>query len=276
MIAVDGQFAPLPLALAAAGYGFAILVCELLTVLVDARWGLVGYALVFLATTAAAVGYAALDPRDEPASSGPRPEAPFFAALATPPVLRLVYLAAPFEPPQGPALHAFVAVPALLIVGLAIRATGFSARTLGLRPSRSRRLLVVEALVIAAGIGFGYLNYLLLHPDLPSGWAMPTALPVAFAVLAAEAIAEELLFRGLLLPATSRLFGPWVAVAYVTAIFAVLHLGYRSLPLLLVVGAMGGLFALVVLRTRSLYGVILAHAAASFGLLVGFPWLFQG
>ena len=268
---------------AAVCYGVAVLLCEVLIVVADARWGLVGYALVFLATTAAAVGNAAQNSPAEPVTStGPRAErrapsaeAAFFTALAAPPVLRLFDIAAPVESLELPLLHGLLAAPALLTVGLAIRAAGFSARTLGFAPGRSWRGAAGDALALAAGAGAGYLAYRQLQPGLPSGWDTPVALATAFPLMAAAALAEELLFRGVLLPATGRLFGPQFAVAYVTVLFTLFHVGYRSLPMLLVVGALGGLFALVVLRTRSLYGVTLGHAAFSFGLWLGFPWLFQ-
>ncbi len=85
-------------------------------------------------------------------------------------------------------------------------------------------------------------------------------------------LVEEVIFRGLMQNATERVFGG-AGVVYVAAIFAVLHLGYRSLADLVFVFLVALYFGYYVRRTRSILGVTLAHGLTNISLFLIFPFL---
>ena len=83
----------------------------------------------------------------------------------------------------------------------------------------------------------------------------------------ALACREELAFRGYPLRLSRRLFGPWFALIFVAAVFALEHrLGGLSGPSALIGAAVGSLlFGMAALKTRGLAVPIGLHAAWNFG-----------
>ena len=64
-------------------------------------------------------------------------------------------------------------------------------------------------------------------------------------------------------------------LVYVSALFAVLHIGHLSVADVMFVFLVGLVFASLVRRTGSLFGVTLAHGATNIGLFLVFPFLAQ-
>ena len=125
-----------------------------------------------------------------------------------------------------------------------------------------------------AGIGIGWLEYLILTPaPLSTALTLQAIWLPALILLLCTGFLEELLFRGLLQSAAIPVIGRWPALIFISALFAVLHIGYASVPDVLFVFAVGLSFALVVDRTRSILGVTLAHAIANISLYLIFPHL---
>jgi hypothetical protein len=117
---------------------------------------------------------------------------------------------------------------------------------------------------------------LLSLPEIGSGvaaaqqrWLAYVLNPVAVALkaLLVAPILEELFYRGLVLQLLRRYCPLWVAVLISSAFFGITHIGHGWAN---VVGAfaLGGVFAWLVVRTRSLLSSMLCHA------VVNFTWLF--
>jgi len=101
---------------------------------------------------------------------------------------------------------------------------------------------------------------------LPSG-----SLGVAFTVLLVVVlapVAEEIVFRGVLLPVISDRWGVFWGVTLSSLIFTAMHLvPYTMPPIMLLAIALSWLF----FRTRSLWPAIVAHAAFNgIGLIVAY------
>ena len=100
----------------------------------------------------------------------------------------------------------------------------------------------------------------------PWGWLVIFLLVVVLAP-----VIEETVFRGWIQRPLERLWGPAPAVIVTAALFALIHGIPEYLPYYF---GMGVLFGGVVLVTRSLWGLILLHAAynlQSFALATAFP-----
>ena len=63
------------------------------------------------------------------------------------------------------------------------------------------------------------------------------------------------------------------AILYVSAVFAVLHIGFLSVPDVAFVFVIGLFFAWVVMKTGSILGVTLSHGITNIGLLLVRPFL---
>ncbi|MCX5799918.1 MAG: type II CAAX endopeptidase family protein [Candidatus Eisenbacteria bacterium] len=79
---------------------------------------------------------------------------------------------------------------------------------------------------------------------------------VASGVVIAAAVAEELLFRGLLQGSLEKRYGRWRGILLTSLLFAFLHDPWRFFPILF----LGGLFGFLVSRGHSIYYGMIAHA----------------
>ena len=201
-----------------------------------------------------------------------RPLAAFLGALVLPPILRVVSLSTPLTPFTTAQWLAIVSVPLLLACFGVMRA-------LDLRPKDvfvglgDRRLITLNIAVAASGLGIGYGEYRLLHvaPWLTARGSGDFAF-AALAIFLATGLAEELIFRGILLSTGVRLLGRRGALLYVAVVFAALHIGFLSAPYVVVAFAVGLVFGLVVLLTRTLWGTVGAHTLANVALYLVFPF----
>jgi membrane protease YdiL (CAAX protease family) len=90
--------------------------------------------------------------------------------------------------------------------------------------------------------------------------------------MACTGFVEELIFRGVMQRASVRAVGRfgWL---YVALLFAVLHVGYRSVADVIFVFGVALMFGWVVESTRSLLGVTLAHGLTNVVLFLIMPFV---
>ena len=194
----------------------------------------------------------------------PAPGAPGTAVIPVligVPVVRLLTLAAPGAEVPSPVRAAGLAVPVLLTALLAARGRPPDWRLLRPGPDGWR----VQVLVALAGIPLAVPVYLLAGRAMADFGGLPW--PLAAALLAVAVIPDELLFRGLLVPALGAV-APRAAVPLAAGVYAAAFLGYLSVPI--VAAAYGTGFALGWLRRRtgSAVGVIAARVVL-IGLVCG-------
>ena len=173
----------------------------------------------------------------------------------------------------------------LLIVWMASRSRGVSfSASIGLRPVPLRTLfawglgLALAGRFIAAVWG---VVLQLFEIELPGADIDPTRifgdgvagiiLTVLLGLVLAP-IVEEVVFRGVLLPALSSRLGHWTATALSSAGFAAVHLYAFSIPPIFVLAV---LLAVSFIRTRSLWVPIVAHALFN-GIGIGLVYLARG
>lgn len=199
--------------------------------------------------------------------------ASFLGALVLAPLLRVVSLATPREPFSTIQWLAIVGVAVLLSAAAVMHAQGLRPRDvfLGLGDRR-----FVPFNVALAGFGFllGYLEFQIFHPTpwITTPDSEPL-IPAVIVVFVATGLAEELVFRGILLRTGIRLLGRRAALLYVTLVFTVLHIGLWSPVELFFVFVTGLLFGVFVLVTKSLWGAAVAHAAVNVAVYLVLPFV---
>jgi hypothetical protein len=153
-------------------------------------------------------------------------------------------------------------------VSIAVLAGGVSATRLFDDPITSIRLRIVswqlDVLVVAAGVPVGLAGHVLLRPaPIIEGGGVAAILAETIVLAGLAALAEELLFRGLMLAAAREVLGSTGrATAYVTGMTAVMYLGSGVLGygVLVVVVAAG--LAIVRWRGASLWGLAACRGLA--------------
>ncbi len=176
---------------------------------------------------------------------------------------------------RGLTICLLLSLPLLLVPLSLARLLGMDRGTLGFGHLTPTDLLL-QTLVAGAGILLGFVEFAILRPEVP--WIPSPApehfFPAALAVSLSSGLAEELIFRGILLRQFMGVLRPQTSLLLVTGLFTVMHLGFLSPLDLAFVFAVGLLLAMVVLNTGRLHGVVACHSLANVTLYLVAPFLF--
>jgi membrane protease YdiL (CAAX protease family) len=83
--------------------------------------------------------------------------------------------------------------------------------------------------------------------------------PTLFILVAVQPIGEEIFFRGFLLDKINAVIGPKTAILATAVLFGLSHLSYGMVYTAVIATLLGVIFALIVIKTKSLYSSIFAH-----------------
>lgn len=240
-------------------YLLALTVAEALTTFISPRAGMVLHGLILIALLL----QAALSFRQR--------EYQFLVALALAPLIRLLSLALPLANFPIIFWYAVVGVPLFFATIISMRVTGLKRNMIGLR--FSWRALPVQLLIGLSGLLIGYIEFLILRPDpLVAEMSMEMIWLPALILLLFTGFLEEIIFRGILQTSSIQELGR-LGIVFVAIVFAVLHLGYRSILDVFFVFAVAIIFGLLVQRFSSLLGVSISHGLTNISLYLIFPFL---
>ncbi|MCP4536811.1 MAG: CPBP family intramembrane metalloprotease [Chloroflexi bacterium] len=197
-----------------------------------------------------------------------RPGYRILFSLAFAPLIRLLSLSMPLADFPRIYWYFIVSVPLFTATFIALGIMGFSRLELGL----TLKALPLQAVVAFTGLSLGYIEYRILQPvPLASSLSWKELWGPALILLVCTGFIEELIFRGMMQVAVTRVLGSIWGVVYVALIFAVLHVGYQSLFDVVFVFGVALFFGLVKERTGSLLGVTLAHGMTNILLFLTLP-----
>jgi CAAX protease family protein len=184
---------------------------------------------------------------------------PFVLAFLLAALIRIISLTLPLNAIQPAYRFVFAGVPMAIGAVLVARASRISATEVGL----AWRLPALQLAAVLVSIGLGFVEFAILRPAAmgPFPWTLGGVLP-ALAVGIWTGFPEELIFRGVLQTATRPILNRYNWI-YVSAVFAVLHIGYQSLLDLLFVFGVGLLYGWIFERSRSIVGVSIGHGLAN-------------
>ena len=188
------------------------------------------------------------------------------------PIIRMMSLGLPLAELPQISWYFLTSLPILAAIALIARSKDDPWRREELGLTLAEWPIQIE--VALTGLGIGLLEYFILTPTpLSTDLSLAAIWLPALILLLSTGFLEELLFRGVLQTAAIPVIGRWPALLFISALFAVLHIGYASVIDVLFVFAVGLSFALVVERTHSILGVTLAHAIANISLYLIWPHL---
>jgi LysM repeat protein/membrane protease YdiL (CAAX protease family) len=198
-----------------------------------------------------------------------RPEFKLLLALSLAPLIRILSLSMPLEDIDLVYWYGIVAFPVLIGALVVARTLSLKRRELGF----SLGSIPFQLLIGSTGVAFGLIEYFILDPEpLIDEFSWGAFWVPAIVLLIGTGFTEELVFRGVMQSAAGPSLGK-VTILYVTAIFAILHIGYQSALDVAFVFAVGLFFAWVVARTRSILGVTISHGITNIGLYLVVPFL---
>lgn len=245
-------------ALIAGGYLAWLALAELISAVGDARLGLLLHAGLLIAL----IYHAARDLSD--------PLHQLLLTLAFAPLIRLLSFSLPLAGFPQIAWYFIVSVPLFVGAFLIYRILGYSRAEVGLRIGS----LPIQLLIALTGLTFGYVEYRILAPaPLAAAFTWQDLALPALVLLVSTGFLEELIFRGLMQHAGQQALGRAAGILYVSVVFAVLHMGYKSLLDVVFVFVVAVFFGWIVARTQSLLGVTLAHGLTNIMLFLVMPYL---
>jgi membrane protease YdiL (CAAX protease family) len=190
--------------------------------------------------------------------------------LSLAPLTRILSLSLPLV--GFPLLYWYlvISVPLFVATIMVARVSGFSRAEMGL----TIRKIPAQFLVIPTGLVFGLVEYFILRPGpLIASRTFPSILVSSLILVVCTGFAEELIFRGVIQRASVQALGRF-GLLYVALLFAVLHIGYRSVPDVIFVFVVALVFGWVAESTWSLLGISLAHGLTNIVLFLILPyWL---
>ena len=159
----------------------------------------------------------------------------------------------------------------LIVVGIASYVTYRKIPLEEIRASSGgKNPLLLGILGVAVGTPLGLIEYRVLSPG-PVFVGAAFIQTVGYNILVLGlfvSIAEELLFRGLLLTSLEKRMEPWQAIGFSSIFFGVMHLGwFNPLEVFFAYGA-GVVLAYLAYTTKSLTPAIAAHALDNFVLFL--------
>lgn len=197
----------------------------------------------------------------------PSAEARLVWASALPPILRLLSYSVPIPNVSLVVQLGLVGVPALLATLIMMHALRRPLSVYGIR----LRNFPVQFAIALIGLLVGVFQWVLFGPQLAVLYADLVGVErTAFISLFITGVTEELVFRGVLQQGALAVFGEsgylGYGLLYANIAFAVMHIGYGPVALLFAF-AVGMVYATLVHRTGSIFGVLWAHGLSSMVLL---------
>ena len=192
-----------------------------------------------------------------------------YASFSIVPLIRILSLCIPLIHFGYLLWFLIVAVPLFAAIFTCIYIQHLDPRSVGLKIPLRRDVPLTGGIILLA-IPFGWVEYYILEPEFMLGAHASWLVPILI-LLIGTGFLEELLFRGLLQHTFTEAVG-MRGILIVSAIFGFLHLGNSWLDCLLA-GGIGLIYALVVRKTGSIYGVSIAHGVINTMLFLVMPYL---
>jgi len=193
----------------------------------DIGLGVILYAVV-IGCFAVAVGFlhwrAACDPEGAGEFHG---LADMLSAVMIVPLIRVFDFSLPLVFFRQAYWSMIVSLPLLVAVACLARAVGLGMRDVGLVWDG----VLLQFAVGLTGIVFGFGEYALIHPQpMISEFSLGAVIVPAIVLVVFTGLTEELLFRGVIQTLAVRSYGALQGMAFSSAIFTVLHVGFNSVP----------------------------------------------
>ena len=194
-----------------------------------------------------------------------------FAALMLQPLLRVISLGLPTSGLPPLAQYTMVGLPLLIGIILIMRNLKLRAGDIGLVSRLGWQPFALGLL----GWPLGLIGALIIRPTpaIPS-LSTPNLLLGIVVITVFSSSVEELVFRGILQTTLYQYFGKYV-ILFTSLLYVAAYIGTLSIPYIIFMGLVGLGFALVVQRSESLWGVLIAHSLFKCGALLVWPFLLR-
>jgi membrane protease YdiL (CAAX protease family) len=194
----------------------------------------------------------------------------FLTAMSLVPLIRIISLAMPLVDLPQILWFPLIYFPLLIAVVITMKTINIKAKDIGIA-SRGLYWQIPAGLLL--GLILGIIEFRILQPEpikkhlsINEIW-----LPVLI-LFVTTGMVEELIFRGVLQKLAQDVMSVW-GIVYISAIFAILHVGFYSVIDVVFVFFVAIIFAAIVKKTGSITGAIIAHGMTNTVLFVLGPFM---
>jgi hypothetical protein len=184
------------------------------------------------------------------------------------PIIRLMSVAVPLVRFPPIAWYMVVSIPLFISAFTIMRILNLKPRQVGF----TFRQLPLQVMIALTGVILGVAEYAILRPqpllDSPTLWQF---VEPSLYLLIGTGLMEELVFRGIIQQMAEEQMGINPSILFSALIFAIMHIGWRSMLDLVIVFAAGVYWGWVFARTRSLVGITISHGITNIMLFLVLP-----
>jgi hypothetical protein len=178
-------------------------------------------------------------------------------ALILGPLIRILSLAMPVVEFSYLAWFSIISIPVYITIFACVYLQHIRSRDIGLALPAVKHL-PLEFGVIVIAVPVGIMEYLILQPGILVEPRLKALVVPVLIMFVCTGFLEELAFRGLMQYHAVRTMG-FAGIVLISALFGSLHIGNLTIFDVLLAGGIGFIYALVVRKTGSIYGVSISH-----------------
>ena len=200
-----------------------------------------------------------------------------YLGLTLAPLIRVMSLSIPLGNVDPQYFYLIPGIPLFAAAITAARLAGYrmSDIYLAVRHLKSGHNRIVQFAVMLLGIPLGFMEYIILRPDpIVPVLTVGSVVTASLILIIFTGLTEEMIFRGIMKRSADDFYGERVSIIYVSLLFSALHITHLSALDVLFVFGVALLFTVIVHRTESLYGVVMAHGLTNVILFIIGPHLF--
>lgn len=197
----------------------------------------------------------------------------FLLSLTLAPLIRIVSLGMPIGSMDEQWQFLLTGLPLLFAALVTIRSLGLTRYDVRLRLP-ARRWWPAVIVVGTSGALLGVIEYessIIRPAGIAPSLRLEDVIVPGLAILLTTGLTEELIFRGILQTTAVRLLGTRPGIIFVSALFALLHMGAGSSLGLAFAFVVGIYFAAIAHWSKSLMGPIVAHTIINILLFIVLP-----
>lgn len=186
------------------------------------------------------------------------------------PLIRIMGLSIPVIELEPLYWLTIMAIPIMVAIWILMQSQHISKETVGLNIGN----LPLQLLVGLTGIGFGFVEYLILRPTA----LIPNLDPIniIFASLIAiisTGLMEELIFRGIIQRNAENIMGKIWGIIFTSILFTSFNISWNSPIDIIFIFAVSLCYGYIFQKTRSILGVSISHGICNAVLFIILPFL---
>ncbi|WP_052376203.1 CPBP family glutamic-type intramembrane protease [Methanobacterium arcticum] len=185
------------------------------------------------------------------------------------PLIRIMSLSIPVMELEPLYWLALMSVPVLAAVWMLMQGQCLSRKIVGL----NSRNLILQLLVGLTGLGFGFVEYLILQPTaLISNLSPVNVIFAGSIVIISTGLLEELVFRGIIQRNAENIMGKVWGIIFTSLLFVGFNISWNSPMDLLFIFGVSIFYGYIFQKTRSILGISVSHGICNVVLFIILPF----